>query len=212
LQISIVVATPKINMIDKNATPEKSHDSSSKVLDDAAKDGRVAVRPKEVGMGVLKRINEKFGDDAVVKVLADCMGATKTIVVGGRPMEVPDYKLRLDSAKTVMQYQVGNPVTRQEVITHNVDTLSSLQSKLQKSPALRRAVGNMLGSVDEQVVDVTPTGVGMTEEEQQEATAELQRIPQSEDTDVGKAIRRVVPAEGVKARGSTKTIDDKFGK
>jgi len=192
-----------------------SHEGSSKTLTEAAKDGRVAVRPKEIGLAVMMKLNEQFGDNAVVDTLVECMAATKTIAVGGRPMEVPDYKIRLDSAKTVMQYQVGNAVTRTEVVTHNVDTLSSLQSKLQKSPALRRAVGNMLtgsggGGVDgEGIVDVSPQRE-LSNEEASEATAELQRLPQSEDTEVGRAIRKVVPVEDLRSKGSMKDAVQKF--
>jgi len=192
-----------------------SHEGSSKTLTEAAKDGRVAVRPKEIGLAVMVKLNKQFGDNAVVDTLVECMAATKTIAVGGRPMEVPDYKIRLDSAKTVMQYQVGNAVTRTEVVTHNVDTLSSLQSKLQKSPALRRAVGNMLtgsggGGVNgEGIVDVSPQRE-LSNEEASEATAELQRLPQSEDTEVGKAIRKVVPVEDLRSKGSMKDAAQKF--
>jgi len=192
-----------------------SHEGSAKTLTEAAKDGRVAVRPKEIGLAVMMKLNKQFGDNAVVDTLVECMGATKTIAVGGRPMEVPDYKIRLDSAKTVMQYQVGNAVTRTEVVTHNVDTLSSLQSKLQKSPALRRAVGNMLtgsggGGVDgEGIVDVSPQRE-LSNEEASEATAELQRLPQPEDTEVGRAIRKVVPVEDLRSKGSMKDAVQKF--
>ena len=187
-----------------------SHAESTKQLTESAKEGRVAVIPKEMSVAVMQKINARFGSDAVVNVLAECMEATKTIAIGGRPMEVPDYKIRLDSAKTVMLYQVGSAVTRTEVVTHNVDSLSSLQTKLQKSPALRRAVGNMLSdSSGGEVVDISPQRE-LSGDEELEATAELQSLPQAEDTEVGRAIRKVVPVDGLKSKGTMKTADEKF--
>tara|TARA_R110000764_G_scaffold128806_2_gene216566 strand:- start:834 stop:1517 length:684 start_codon:yes stop_codon:yes gene_type:complete len=221
LQISKVIATDKIMSDKPNTndfiTPPSAITSSEKTvgssastneLSNAAKKGNVLMRPKDMNIAVLTKMNEKFGSDKVVEILAECMAATKTIAIAGRPMEVPDHKVRLDTAKTVMQYQVGNPVTRQEVVTHNVDTLSSLQSKLQKSPALRRAVGNMLGDSTE-VVDVSPQRE-LSSDEELEAAAELQRIPQAEDTEVGKAIRKVVPVDSLKSKGQFDNASEKY--
>ena len=174
--------------------------ASTNELSNAAKKGNVLMRPKDMNIAVLTKMNEKFGSDKVVEILAECMAATKTIAIAGRPMEVPDHKVRLDTAKTVMQYQ--------EVVTHNVDTLSSLQSKLQKSPALRRAVGNMLGDSTE-VVDVSPQRE-LSSDEELEAAAELQRIPQAEDTEVGKAIRKVVPVDSLKSKGQFDNASEKY--
>jgi len=185
-------------------------DKNNNELKEAANEGRVNMRPKDMSVAVTAKINEKFGADAVVNVLAECMEATKTIAIGGRPMEVPDYKIRLDSAKTVMLYQVGSAVTRSEVVTHNVDTLSSLQSKLQKSPALRRAVGNMIVDSGGDVVDVSPHRE-LSSDEESEAVSELSRLSQEDDTEVGKAIRKVVPVEGVRSSTSKGDASVKYG-
>ena len=190
-------------------------------LQDAAKDGRVSIRPKQMSLAVVNKINEVFGDSGVVDALQECLQATKTVSVGKMPMEVPDYKTRLDTAKVIMQYQVGNPVTRQEVVTHTVDTLSSLQAKLQKSPALRRAVGNMLGGATDgnmrdanphqDAVDVGAQSVGLTDSEAEEAQRELQSIESDSPTEMSEAIKRVTKgAVDLPSRGSGVDAIEKF--
>ena len=66
------------------------------------------------------------------------------------------------------------------------------------------------GGVDgEGIVDVSPQRE-LSNEEASEATAELQRLPQSEDTEVGRAIRKVVPVEDLRSKGSMKDAVQKF--
>ena len=122
-------------------------------------------------------------------------------------MEVPDYKIRLDTAKTVMLYQVGSAINRTEVVTHNIDTLSSLQNKLQKSPALRRAVGNMIADNTDGAIDVHSQN--LTNDEIAEATEELQNIPSSQDTEMGKVLHKAIRNE-LKTKKPNKDIIDKY--
>ena len=178
-------------------------------LTEANADGDVVVRPKSISVSVLESINKRFGSDAVAKTLAECLDATKTVSIKGVPLETPDYKVRLDTAKLIMQYQVGNPVTRQEIVTKNIDTMSTLQSKLAKSPALRRAVGNMLdnveGKANTRTIDVT------TETEAQKVLVEEAFEPRSEtervvvDGEVGQAAVRVLNDEGIDTSDNTLT-------
>jgi hypothetical protein len=117
--------------------------------------------------------------------------------VKGSPMEVPDFKLRLDSAKLVLQYQVGNPVTRSEVVTHNVDTMQTLEGKMQKSPALRRAIGKMLDRSDDNIVDVDDI---TSDKEVVEAEEALQSIPEQEETEIEAEVRVKVDSPDIKTR------------
>jgi len=189
----------------------KAKSDEHRPLAQANADGDIVVRPKHISIRVLESINKKFGCDAVARTLAECLEATKTVSIKGMPLETPDYKVRLETAKLIMQYQVGNPVTRQEIVTKNIDTMSTLQSKLAKSPALRRAVGNMLDNVEgkenTRTIDIT------TEEEAQKVLVEEAFEPRSKtekvvvDGEVGRAAVDVLRNEGLDTSKNTLIYD-----
>jgi hypothetical protein len=164
---------------------------------DAAEEGRLTIRSPDLSTGLVEKMGQRFGATKVVNTIAECMAATKTIIVKGSPMEVPDFKLRLDSAKLVLQYQVGNPVTRSEVVTHNVDTMQTLEGKMQKSPALRRAIGKMLDRSDDNIVDVDDI---TSDKEVVEAEEALQSIPEQEETEIEAEVRVKVDSPDIKTR------------
>lgn len=167
-------------------------DASQNQIDKAAEEGRLTIRPQDLSVKVIEALATKFGPEKVVGKLTECMEATKTMAIGGRPYETPDFKTQLDALKLLLQYQVGMPVARTEVVTHNVDTMQTLESKMQKSPALRRAVGRMLDRTHEdgaapaiEVGSVPPE----TEREIQEAEEVLQSVPEQPETPIEAEVR-----------------------
>lgn len=182
---------------------------SPKSVAEAAKEGRVAIRPKEVGIRLSQKLAEKFSPDQITNTLASCMQATKTMVVGGKPFEVDDHKLRLDAVKLLMQYQIGMPVARSESVVHNVDTMQTLQDKLKKSPALRRAVGRMIDDESDGSPASGPV-VDVSESEMQEAEQELQSMPEQDETPVQAEVRKRSMTDALRAKGG-RDFEDKFG-
>jgi len=180
-------------------------------LTEAAKQGRVAIRPKEVGLKLSQSLAEKFSPEEITSTLAHCMKATKTMVVGGKPFEVDDHKLRLDAVKLLLQYQIGMPVARSESVVHNVDTMQTLQDKLKKSPALRRAVGRMLDDEAGTGAEIASGRVvDVSDEEIKQAEEDLQSMPEHAETPVQAEVRKRTMSDALKTKGG-RDIEDKFG-
>jgi hypothetical protein len=180
----------------------------------AAKDGRVMIRPENIGPSILQAIAKKFDAEFIIKGLLECAQATKIVVVGGKPMEVADSKIRLDTIKLLLQYEVGMPVARSEVITHNVDTMQTLEAKIQTSPALRRAIGRMIDkakSPDGKLVDVTPQRE-LNEVEMRDAEEALQKTPPSPENPMATEIRKRTMGELLKSRGAITSPEEKFSR
>jgi len=184
---------PKNKALPPEATTEKEivAEDGPKTLQKAAEDGRLSIRAADLAPRIIEGLAKKFGPDKVVEKLGECLNATKTVTLNRRPMEVTDFKIRLDALKLLLQYQVGNPVSRSEVVTHNVDTMQTLESKMQKSPALRRAVGAMLdrSKVEEgEIVDI-PAQQDLSDAEAAQAEEDLQAISEQPETPIEAEVR-----------------------
>ena len=195
---------PKNEALPPEATTEKEiiSEDGPKALQKAAEDGRLSIRAADLAPKIIEGLAKKFGPDKVVEKLEECLNATKTVTMNRRPVEVTDYKIRLDALKLLLQYQVGNPVSRSEVVTHNVDTMQTLESKMQKSPALRRAVGAMLDRSkveDGEIVDISPQR-DLSDAEVAQAEEDLQAVPEQPETPVEAEVR-VRSAGEVTTRG-----------
>ena len=176
-------------MSDGETERTESADLTQSELSRAAREGRVSVRASNLAPQILEALAKKFGPDYIVGKFEECLGATKTIAIGGRPYETTDFKTRLDALRTLVQYQVGMPVARSEVITHNVDTMQTLESKMQSSPALRRAIGRMLDkskSEEGEVVDVTSQS---SDQDAVDAEKALQEVARNPETPIQEEIR-----------------------
>ena len=180
----------------------------------AAKEGRLSLRAADLAPKIIEELAKKFGPDTIVSQIAECMGATKTISISGRPFETPDYKTRLDTLKLLLQYQIGMPVARSEVVTHNVDTMQSLESKMQGSPALRRAIGKMLDRSKEKEGEVVEAVTeDISDEEVQEAEQVLRSVGGTEEgeTPVQREVRVRSMGEALKVKG-TLSPEEKFSR
>jgi hypothetical protein len=185
-------------------------DATSTEIDNAAKEGRLSIRSQDLAPKVIEALAIKFGPTEVVNKIAECMEATKTMAIGGKPLETPDYKTRLDALKLLLQYQIGMPVARSEVITHNVDTVQTLEAKIQRSPALRRAVGRMLDRAkqdDGEVVDVPVKEV--SDSDAKAAEEALQAAPVQPETPVEAEVRTRSMGEMLRSRGKA-SIEEKL--
>lgn len=183
-------------------------------IEEAANDGRLSIRAKDLAPQVIEALATKFGPNKIVQAMEKCINATKTMVVAGRPMEVPDFPTQLAAVKLLLQYQVGMPVARSEVVTHNYDTMQTLEAKMQKSPALRRAVSRMLDrSTDDGSRQVSgkviEAATDLTEEEFKEAQEELQRPEVQPETPIEAEVRSRSMAETLKVRGNF-SVEDKY--
>ena len=192
-------------------TSEVVSEADAEELTAAAEEGRLSIRAKDLAPKIIEKLSAKFGPDIIVEKLQECLEATKTMAVAGRPLEVDDYKTRLDALKLLLQYQVGMPVSRSEVVTHNVDTMHTLGNKMQQSPALRRAIGKMLDNANEAdgaiPRDVTP--MALSEPEEVEAEEVLQSVPESPETPVEVEVRTRTMGETLRSRGKL-TPEEKF--
>lgn len=174
-------------------------------IDKSAKEGRLSIRAADLSPKIIEALAVKFGPDTIAQKLEHCLNATKTVTVNRKPLEVEDFKTQLDALKLLLQYQVGNPVSRSEVVTHNVDTMQTLENKMQKSPALRRAVGAMLdrSEGDEgESRDVTPS-------EEKVAEEALQSLPEHKDTPIETEVKRRTMSQELRSR-SKLDLDEKY--
>ena len=174
----------------------------------AAEEGRLSIRAADLAPKIIESLAIKFGPDQVVAKIAECMSATKTMAIGGKPFETPDYKTRLDALKLLLQYQVGMPVSRSEVVTHNVDTMQTLESKMQKSPALRRAVGRMLDRSKEEDGEILEiTNEPIVDGDIEEAEEVLQERPEPKETPVESEVRKKILSKDLKVKGSLGAVE-----
>lgn len=176
----------------------------------AAKEGRLSLRAADLAPKIIEELAKKFGPDTIVNQIAECMGATKTIAISGRPFETPDYKTRLDTLKLLLQYQIGMPVARSEVVTHNVDTMQSLESKMKGSPALRRAIGKMLDRSKVEQGEVVETQMeDISEEEEEEAERVLKSIKpeEEEETPVQREVRVRTMGDALRVKGTLDPVE-----
>lgn len=190
--------------------PEKTTTvhAKTKEIESAAEEGRLSITPADLSTKVIEELATRFGPKKVVDKLEGLLKATKTMAVGGRPLEVPDFKTQLDSLKLLLQYQIGMPVARTEAVVHNVDTMQTLENKMQKSPALRRAVGRMLDrskEEDGEIVEVPAEP--MAEGDEEEAEEALQTIPEQPDTPIESEVISRSMGEMLRSKGNRDTIE-----
>jgi hypothetical protein len=82
-----------------------------------------------------------------VAVLMDCLGAERTYydLYSKSMVTEPDYGTRQAAARTLLEYKVGKPVIRQQILVGTVETEEQLAQKLKESPALCDKILAMIG-------------------------------------------------------------------
>lgn len=164
--------------------------------------------PADLSTKVIEELATRFGPKKVVDKLEGLLKATKTMAIGGRPLEVPDFKTQLDSLKLLLQYQIGMPVARTEAVVHNVDTMQTLENKMQKSPALRRAVGRMLDKSKEEDGEIIEVpSEAMMEGDEEEAEEALQAVPDQPDTPIETEVISRSMGDILRSKGNRDTIE-----
>lgn len=208
---AIPTAAPNVPAPPPGGDTEKSTDveATSTEIDKAGEEGRLSIRAADLAPKIIEALAVKYGPDKIVAKIEECLNATKTMAIGGKPFETSDYKTRLDALKLLLQYQVGMPVARSETIVHNVDTIQTLETKMQKSPALRRAVGRMLdrAKIEEGEIVETQAEV-VSEADAKEAEEVLQEAPEQPETPVETEVRTKAGGsmrDHLKSRGNMDT-------
>jgi hypothetical protein len=95
---------------------------------------------------------EECPERRIAETLSDCLSAT---VMNRAGAVEPAWSVRLQAVALVLDHRYGKPVQRQEVVTVAVDADSSgMRERLAKSPALRKALKEMLAESGEKAIDV----------------------------------------------------------
>lgn len=103
--------------------------------------------PGEINREVCEALSRHVTPDDIAKVIHSLINATRPCKGG----ELPDARAMEAGAKLWLAYRAGLPVQRQEVVTVSVDADSSgMRERLSKSPALRKALREMLEESDDQ--------------------------------------------------------------
>ena len=126
------------------------------ITDDAL--SKVAGRPVDSTQAVhyspklIEAIAVRFPVDAIVDLLVSLVNA-EIITKGGH--RIADNRTRLAAATLMLNYLVGRPVERQEIVTVNVDADSEagMMDRLAKSPALRASFRKILDAAEAPVIE-----------------------------------------------------------
>lgn len=101
---------------------------------------------------LIEAIATEFPVELIVDLLKSLVTA-EVITKGGH--RIADNRTRLAAATLMLNYLVGRPVERQEIVTVNVDADSEtgMMDRLAKSPALRAALRKALDAADAGVIE-----------------------------------------------------------
>jgi len=101
----------------------------------------------------------RIGLDKVVDAIENGLEATSVVWISQEPdengkiqkasIEIPDHKTRLSSAKMALEYLVGRPVERTEIIERKQIDYSEIQKRLGGSRAYRDEMRKILDSLDD---------------------------------------------------------------
>lgn len=82
--------------------------------------------------------------------LVKCFEAKRSFcAMDGTVHSEPDWKTILGAIQTGLAYTDGKPIERREVITKHFDSLEDYGERMKKSPALRKAMGELLKETEE---------------------------------------------------------------
>jgi hypothetical protein len=103
--------------------------------------------PEDPNRALAAEIDQQAPAKRSIKALADALTADQVNRDGSRG---PDHRTRVSAALALLQYRVGRPIERSEVISVNLDAdaATGLAERLKNSPALRSSLRKMLDQVD----------------------------------------------------------------
>jgi hypothetical protein len=110
-------------------------------------------------LDIVKLIQDRDGMTKSVDALIACLHAKRTYYdVYSKEMVVEeDYATIVTAAKALIANEIGDPIKRQQILIHNVDSMDDLEQKLAQSPALCETLTRMLEAAKQQKDLVTQT-------------------------------------------------------
>ncbi len=105
---------------------------------------------RDANRELAKVIDREAPPERIIKALADALEADMANRDGTRG---PDHRTRTQAAALLLQYRIGRPVERQEVISVNLDADSAvgMQERLRQSPSLREALKAQIAAAEEAI-------------------------------------------------------------
>jgi uncharacterized protein (DUF4415 family) len=98
-------------------------------------------------------LNRKIPSEMVADALFRALTATQTTRSGTVEAATRE---QLQAASLILQYKVGRPVERQEIVSVNLDadSMTGLRERLRSSPAMRETLAGLLAEVEGAAIDV----------------------------------------------------------
>lgn len=122
----------------KKSSPAQSVERASKALKrgSRARESEVEIVPADQPIESL--LNSLQARKEAIQTLYDCLKAERTYydLYSKSMVTEPDSSTRCSAARTLLAYDVGEPVKRQQIIVHQVDSMDDLKAKLATNPAL----------------------------------------------------------------------------
>jgi len=135
------------------AAHEEEQDKRAKLSKKGKRKYREAIaKPEELNKALTATLAKRFPPSVIADKLHEMLSATIESQ-GGQIRD--DTRTQLAAVVTILNYTVGTPVQRQEVVSVNVDTsIEELQSQVDMSPALKARLAKMAGATLPDVVEV----------------------------------------------------------
>ena len=83
---------------------------------------------------------EKLSERVTPDLVADTVCAAMAAEINGKAGAIPDHRTRLEACKLFLNYIVGMPVQRQEIVTKDVKSDQDVIASLVASPAAMAAL------------------------------------------------------------------------
>lgn len=110
-------------------------------------------QPAVVNRAVTEALVREFPEDRLVEVLEEMLTASRSFVTGKgenkREIITPDWNARERALRLIMEYQLGKPIQRQEILTHQAKTTDDIMELCRKSPAFRGVLRMILEATEE---------------------------------------------------------------
>jgi hypothetical protein len=103
--------------------------------------------PDDPNRALSAEIDHQAPAERIIRALTVALEATTTTRSG---TVEPDHRTRVAAASKLLEYRIGRPVERQEIVSVNLDADSALglADRLKNSPALRQAIRAALDSAE----------------------------------------------------------------
>lgn len=95
-------------------------------------------------------LDEHGAQGKAVATLMACLDAKRTYydIYSKTMVEEPDYATRQSASRTLLEYKVGKPIVRQQILVGTVDSLEDVEKKLASSPAMREQFKKLIAAAE----------------------------------------------------------------